>query len=57
MKDKKKLAEKFAYAINTLPVYINTINPEALKFQQDYYRNYYHWNTIKGYWERFLNGI
>ena len=57
MKDKKKLAEKFAYAINTLPVYINTIDPEALKFQQDYYRNYYHWNTIKGYWERFLNGI
>jgi hypothetical protein len=28
-----------------------------LKFQQDYYRNFYHWDIIKGYWENFLNGI
>ena len=57
MKDKKKLAEKFAYAINSLPSFINNYPEEALKFQQDYYRNYYHWDTIKTYWENFLNGI
>ena len=57
MKDKKLLAQKFAYTINALPALVNSANPEALKFQQDYYRNFYHWNIIKGYWERFLNGI
>ena len=57
MKDKKLLAQKFAYTINALPALVNSANPEALKFQQDYYRNFYHWSIIKGYWERFLNGI
>jgi glycosyltransferase involved in cell wall biosynthesis len=57
MKDKKQLAQKFAYTINQLPMFVNAANPDALKFQQDYYRNFYHWDIIKGYWENFLNGI
>ena len=57
LKDKKQLAQKFAYTINMLPAFVNAANPEALKFQQDYYKNFYHWDVIKGYWERFLNGI
>jgi glycosyltransferase involved in cell wall biosynthesis len=57
MKSKKDLAQKFAFTINQMPAFVNAANPDALKFQQDYYRNFYHWDIIKGYWENFLNGI
>jgi glycosyltransferase involved in cell wall biosynthesis len=57
LKDKDALAKQFAGAINMLPEFINNVQDEKIKFQMQYYRQFYHWNVIKTYWERFLNGI
>jgi glycosyltransferase involved in cell wall biosynthesis len=57
LKDKNALAKQFAGAINMLPEFINNVQDEKIKFQMQYYRQFYHWNVIKTYWERFLNGI
>ncbi len=57
LKDKRTLATQFAGAIDMLPDFVNNINEDKMKFQMQYYRQFYHWNVIKTYWERFLNGI
>jgi len=57
LKDKEALSKQFAGAIDILPDFINSLNADAMKFQMQYYRQFYHWNVIKTYWERFLNGI
>jgi glycosyltransferase involved in cell wall biosynthesis len=57
LKDKEVLAKQFAGAIDVLPDFVNSLNADAMKFQMQYYRQFYHWNVIKTYWERFLNGI
>jgi glycosyltransferase involved in cell wall biosynthesis len=57
LKDKEALSNQFAGAIDVLPDFINSLNADAMKFQTQYYRQFYHWNVIKTYWERFLNGI
>jgi glycosyltransferase involved in cell wall biosynthesis len=57
LKDKEALSKQFAGAINILPNFVNSLNADAMKFQMQYYRQFYHWNVIKTYWERFLNGI
>jgi len=56
-KDKNQLANQFAAVIQTLPIVIDTLNPDKMKFQMQYYRQFYNWNVIKSYWEKFLNGI
>jgi glycosyltransferase involved in cell wall biosynthesis len=57
LKDKEALSKQFAGAIDILPDFVNSINADAMKFQMQYYRQFYHWNVIKTYWKRFLNGI
>ena len=57
LKDKEALAKQFAGAIDMLPDLISNVDENRMKFQMQYYRQYYHWNVIKTYWERFLNGI
>ena len=57
LNDHKLLAQQFAYTIDTLPVIMKNIDENKMKFQQQYYRQFYHWSVIKGYWENFLNGI
>ena len=57
LKDKEALAKQFAEAIDVLPDLISNVDENRIKFQMQYYRQYYHWNVIKTYWERFLNGI
>jgi glycosyltransferase involved in cell wall biosynthesis len=57
LKDKEALSKQFAGAIDILPDFVNSLNTDAMKFQMQYYRQFYHWNVIKTYWERFLNGI
>ena len=57
LKDKEALSNQFAGAIDLLPDFVNSLNADAMKFQMQYYRQFYHWNVIKTYWERFLNGI
>lgn len=57
LKDKKTLAKQFAGAIDMLPEFVNHLDENKMKFQMQYYRQFYHWNVIKTYWERFLNGI
>jgi len=57
LKDKEALAKQFAEAIDVLPDLISNVDENRMKFQMQYYRQYYHWNVIKTYWERFLNGI
>ena len=57
LKDKEALAKQFAEAIDMLPDLISNADENKMKFQMQYYRQYYHWNVIKTYWERFLNGI
>jgi len=57
LEDKEVLSKQFAGAIDVLPGFINSLNADAMKFQMQYYRQFYHWNVIKTYWERFLNGI
>ena len=57
LKDKEALSKQFAGAIDVLPDFVNSLNADAMKFQMQYYRQFYHWNVIKTYWERFLNGI
>ena len=57
LKDKEALAKQFAGAIDMLPDLISNVDENRIKFQMQYYRQYYHWNVIKTYWERFLNGI
>jgi glycosyltransferase involved in cell wall biosynthesis len=57
LKDKEALAKQFAEAIDMLPDLISNVDENRIKFQMQYYRQYYHWNVIKTYWERFLNGI
>jgi glycosyltransferase involved in cell wall biosynthesis len=57
LKDKEALAKQFAGAIDVLPEFMNNLNTENMKFQMQYYRQFYHWKIIKTYWERFLNGI
>jgi glycosyltransferase involved in cell wall biosynthesis len=57
LKDKEALSKQFAGAIDILPDFVNSLNADAMKFQMQYYRQFYHWNVIKTYWERFLNGI
>jgi len=57
LKDKEALSNQFAGAIDILPDFVNSLNADSMKFQMQYYRQFYHWNVIKTYWERFLNGI
>ena len=57
LKDKQALAKQFAGAIDVLPDFMNSLNTDVMKFQMQYYRQFYHWKVIKTYWERFLNGI
>ena len=57
LKDKEALAKQFAGAIDMLPDLISNVDENRMKFQMQYYRQYYHWKVIKTYWERFLNGI
>ena len=53
----KALATQFAYAIESLPHIMKDIDEDKMRFQQKYYRQFYHWDVIKTNWERFLNGI
>ncbi len=55
--NKKLLATQFAAVIDKLPDMLNNVDENKMKFQQQYYRQFYHWNVIKTYWENFLNGI
>jgi glycosyltransferase involved in cell wall biosynthesis len=55
--DKKQLTDQFAYAIDALPEIIKNVEDDKIKFQMKYYKQFYHWDVIKQYWERFLNGI
>ena len=55
--NKKLLAAQFAAVINKLPDMLNNVDENKMKFQQQYYRQFYHWNVIKTHWENFLNGI
>lgn len=57
LSDKKQLANQFAYAIESLPEVVKNVEDEKIKFQMKYYKQFYHWDVIKQYWERFLNGI
>ena len=57
LNDHKLLAKQFAYTIETLPIIMKDIDENKMKFQQQYYRQFYHWNVIKNNWENFLNGI
>jgi len=57
LEDKKLLAQQFAYTIEILPNIMKNINEQKMIFQQNYYRQFYHWDVIKGNWENFLNGI
>jgi len=54
---KKLLVDQFAAVIDKLPDMLNNIDENKMKFQQQYYRQFYHWNVIKTHWENFLNGI
>jgi len=51
------LATQFAAVIDQLPEMLTNVDENKMKFQQQYYRQFYHWNVIKTYWENFLNGI
>ena len=51
------LATQFAAVINQLPEMLSNVDENKMKFQQQYYRQFYHWNVIKTYWENFLNGV
>jgi len=53
----KALATQFAYTIEALPDIMKDIDEDKMRFQQKYYRQFYHWDVIKTNWERFLNGI
>ena len=55
--NRKLLASQFAAVIDKLSVMMKDVDETKMKFQQQYYRQFYHWNVIKTYWERFLNGI
>ena len=55
--NKKLLAIQFAEIIDKLPNMLKEVDYNKIKFQQQYYRQFYHWNVIKTYWENFLNGI
>jgi glycosyltransferase involved in cell wall biosynthesis len=55
--NKKLLASQFAAVIDKLSVMMNDVDETKMKFQQQYYRQFYHWNVIKTYWENFLNGV
>ena len=55
--DKKQLRDQFAYTIDSLPEVIKNVQDDKIKFQMKYYKQFYHWDVIKQYWERFLNGI
>jgi glycosyltransferase involved in cell wall biosynthesis len=57
LKDNKKLADNFSYVIETLPDVLNNVEEDVLKFQMQYYKQFYHWNVIKQHWANFLNGI
>jgi len=57
LEDKKLLAQQFAHTIEILPNIMKNINEQKMIFQQNYYRQFYHWDVIKGNWENFLNGI
>jgi len=57
LEDRKLLAQQFAYTIETLPNVMKNIDEQKMIFQQNYYRQFYHWNVIKSNWENFLNGI
>ena len=57
LSDKKQLTDQFAYAIESLPEIVKNVEDEKIKFQMKYYKQFYHWDVIKQYWERFLNGI
>jgi len=51
------LATQFAAVIDQLPDMLSNVDENKMKFQQQYYRQFYHWNVIKTYWENFLNGV
>jgi hypothetical protein len=51
------LATQFAAVIDQLPDMLFNVDENKMKFQQQYYRQFYHWNVIKTYWENFLNGV
>jgi glycosyltransferase involved in cell wall biosynthesis len=55
--NRKLLATQFAGVIDQLPSMLSNPDENKMKFQQQYYRQFYHWNVIKTYWENFLNGI
>jgi glycosyltransferase involved in cell wall biosynthesis len=55
--NRKLLASQFAAVIDKLSVMMNDVDETKMKFQQQYYRQFYHWNVIKNHWENFLNGI
>jgi glycosyltransferase involved in cell wall biosynthesis len=55
--NRKLLASQFAAVIDKLSVMMKDVDETKMKFQQQYYRQFYHWNIIKTYWENFLNGI
>ena len=55
--NRKLLASQFAAVIDKLSVMMKDVDENKMKFQQQYYRQFYHWNVIKTYWENFLNGI
>jgi glycosyltransferase involved in cell wall biosynthesis len=57
LNNKTLLASKFADVINQLPEVLKDVEQDKVKFQQQYYRQFYHWNVIRRYWENFLNGI
>jgi len=57
LSDKKELVKQFKHVLESLPETMKYVQEEQLKFQMEYFRRYYHWDVIKTYWERFLNGI
>ena len=55
--NKPYLAAQTAETIKNARTILTTSDPSHnLKFQQEYYKNYYDWKVIGSFWNRFLKG-
>jgi glycosyltransferase involved in cell wall biosynthesis len=55
--NKKYLAAQTAETIKNAKTILSAGDPSHnLKFQQQYYKNYYDWKVIGAFWNRFLRG-
>ena len=56
-KNKKHLAQQTADSIKQAKAILGAQNlSQNLKFQQQYYKNYYDWKVLGRFWDRFLKG-